>query len=324
MKKNDIEKTIFSKLYSKYKSDNTIYTLNIIDNIIFNERSHLVSKFKDYLIFDDEFEFFKRYYIYKESIIRLKTLFNYYSKKKIQCPNYSNLKEGDFILNNIFSKIKIVENLEKSYKERKKEKINLKNNMENLSNTVFNSKVYDSIINDSENCLSLFSYDKESMYSEYNNNLISSNKNKGNDVDKLIKNIEDADPDVEFSFKKNINKKLVLNDSLIKDLNLNLEINPGNTNLTEIPNNSNIYKKKKTPTNSLSKRKNNGSNSSKGQKHIFLNKNENIDYINYKNMVLFSDNNRNRLCKEEEISDINRKIKSNNKSKKIKLNTIMI
>ena len=57
MKKNKYEELIAKKLYSKYKISNTLYALNVIDNIIFNERSHIVSTFKDYLILDDEFEF---------------------------------------------------------------------------------------------------------------------------------------------------------------------------------------------------------------------------------------------------------------------------
>jgi hypothetical protein len=118
MKKNEYEKFIFSKLYSKYKIDNTIYALNIIDNIIFNERSHLVSTFKDYLILDDEFEFFKKFYNFGESIKRLNAILNYYSVDK-QFPNYSNLKEANFILKNINSKKEMAENIQNSLRQKK-------------------------------------------------------------------------------------------------------------------------------------------------------------------------------------------------------------
>ena len=312
MKKNELEKKIFSKFHSKYKTDNLIYNLNIIDNIIFNEQTHFVATFKDFLIYDDKFEFFKRYYIIQESFLRLENLFNYYSKKGNQFPNYANLREGDFILQNIFSKLKMMENLDTSIKQRKKEKLGINKNS-NLRNTVFNSKVYDSIINDSENCLSIFSYDKESMYSEYNN-FNPNNKNKGNDVNKIIKCIEDFENDNEFSFKKKNNeRKLFLNDSLIKELNLNKEYNIDNTNFTEIYNNNNnsVYKKKKTPNNSLNKRKNKESYSTKGHKHGNI-KNENLDYIDYKNLILYSENNLNQLYLAKGGSELNRKVKSPN------------
>ena len=76
-------------------------------------------------------------------------------------------------------------------------------------------------------------------------------KNKGNDVNKIIKCIEDFENDNEFSFKKKNNeRKLFLNDSLIKELNLNKEYNIDNTNFTEIYNHKNIAQKEAVLNNS--------------------------------------------------------------------------
>ena len=288
MKKNEYEKFIFSKLYSKYKIDNTIYALNIIDNIIFNERSHLVSTFKDYLILDDEFEFFKKFYNFGESIKRLNAILNYYSVDK-QFPNYSNLKEANFILKNINSKKEMAENIQNSLmQKRKNENITL-NSKENLSNTIFNSKVYESIINDSENCLSVF-YDKESLC---NKNIFDSTNKKDDEINKLIENFEDIGNNITFSFaNKNENEKIPkLDNSLIKDLNL--ENFNENNKLTKIQNYQKIYKKKKTPCNSINRRKNIISNTTKIQKKFDINNNENLDYMNYKNLILYSQNNHN-------------------------------
>ena len=47
------------------------YEINIINNIIYNEKSHIVAKFKDYLILDDNSEFLKWYYKMNESYVRL-------------------------------------------------------------------------------------------------------------------------------------------------------------------------------------------------------------------------------------------------------------
>ena len=216
MKENKFEKLIFSKLYSKYKIDNYLYSLNVIDNIVFNERSHLVSIFKDYLILDDTFEFLKRYYNIKDSNIKLKNFVNYYSINKKQFPNYSNIKEGKFILKNIYSKQQMIENLDKSIKPKnfELENVNIVSK-ENLSNTVFNSKVYNSIINDSDNCLSVFSYDKESLYSSYNR---ASKNIKEDSINKLINKFDQEEPNANFSFgfKEDVNVKP--DNSLIKDL----------------------------------------------------------------------------------------------------------
>ena len=73
--KNSLTKIIknISKLFhTKYSEVNMKYEHNIIDNIIYNEKSHIVATFKDLLIIDDTGEFFKRYYLKEESDIRLK------------------------------------------------------------------------------------------------------------------------------------------------------------------------------------------------------------------------------------------------------------
>ena len=301
MKKNKYEEFIFSKLYSKYKIDNTIYALNVIDNIIFNERSHLVSTFKDYLILDDEFEFLKRYYNFGESILRLPNILNYYSKNKKLFPNYSCLKESNLMIKNILSKQEMAEDLENSLKQRKKEKITF-NSKESLSNTIFNSKVYDSIINDSENHLSIFSYDKESLYSGYN---YDSRNKKEDDINKLIDRFEEIQQDTTFSFGNKKNKIQKLDNSLIKDIVPVLDIETNNK-MNKMKKFQEIYKKKKTPNNSINRRKNIASNSSRIQKQFDINKNENIDYINYKNLILYSESNHNP------IKIISQKINLNN------------
>ena len=63
---------------------------------------------------------------------------------------------------------------------KKAKNINTNSNNNVLDNTIFNSKVYDSIIKDGENCLSIFSYDRESNY----------NDNKDDEIDKIINSID--------------------------------------------------------------------------------------------------------------------------------------
>ena len=247
MKKNKYDEFISKKLYSKYKISNTLYALNVIDNIIFNEKSHIVSTFKDYLILDDEFEFLKRYYNYGESIIRLKTFLSYYSKNKKQFPNYSSIKEAKFILKNIIAKNIMAENLEKNPIKQRKEKIDI-NSKESLSNTIFNSKVYDSIINDSENCLSIFGCDKESLYNGSSN--YSRNKNEDS-INKLVNHFEELEKDITFTFGNKNDKIQKLDNSLIK--NIDLENNYQTDRKDNNKKNQNIYKKKKTPNNSINR-----------------------------------------------------------------------
>jgi len=49
-------------LSKKYSTNRDYYNLKIVNNLIYNENTHVVSIFKDYLILDDINEFLKRSY----------------------------------------------------------------------------------------------------------------------------------------------------------------------------------------------------------------------------------------------------------------------
>ena len=68
-----------------------IYEIIIIDNIIYNEKSHIVSTFKDLLIAYDYSDYLKRYYTYKESKVRLPKYFEYYNLYSKIFPNYTSI-----------------------------------------------------------------------------------------------------------------------------------------------------------------------------------------------------------------------------------------
>ena len=49
-------------LKEKYLTGMDYYNVKVINDIIYNDETNLVTLFKDYLIFDDISEFLKRYY----------------------------------------------------------------------------------------------------------------------------------------------------------------------------------------------------------------------------------------------------------------------
>ena len=150
------EKRINYLLHLKYRTNERFLNINIIDSIIFNEKSHFVTRFKEFLIEEDEYEFLKRYYNNKESEIRLKKYINYYNKYSLLFPNYSPLTEAIIIYKNINSKQKLIDDLQNN-KKIQNIKNNNNNENENLDSIVFNTKIYESIINNSEKSLSIFS-----------------------------------------------------------------------------------------------------------------------------------------------------------------------
>ena len=55
------------KLKEKYFRSDNFYHSKITSDIMYNEPHHLVSVFKDYLIFDDFSEYIKKFYYLKDS-----------------------------------------------------------------------------------------------------------------------------------------------------------------------------------------------------------------------------------------------------------------
>ena len=69
-----LEKVIFHKFNKKYKikyNPKAIYNELIMYKLLFNKNTHLVSVFKDYMIYDYVDECFKRFYVKIETFERL-------------------------------------------------------------------------------------------------------------------------------------------------------------------------------------------------------------------------------------------------------------
>ena len=276
------EKRINYLLHLKYKTSERIFSRNIIDNIIFNERSHFVTNYKEFLIFEDVYEFLKRYYTNEESNIRLKKFINYYSKYSFLFPNYSPLSEAVIIYKNINLKQKVIDDMHNSNKGKYIKDYNNKNENEILDDKIFNSKVYDSIINNSENCLSIFSYDKE----------IISNENKDDEITELINFVDKIDSNI-----KNNKKELKRHKN-----NLNLELDDINNINGK---NNTIYMKKKTQISSINLKNTNSISSNiltKNSKGQFKDNNDERKEINNESKNVLVNNKVNKIYKKINVN----------------------
>ena len=276
------EKRINYLLHLKYKTSERIFSRNIIDNIIFNERSHFVTNYKEFLIFEDVYEFLKRYYTNEESKIRLKKFINYYCKYSFLFPNYSPLSEALIIYKNINLKQKVIDDMHNSNKGKYIKDDNNKNENEILDNKIFNSKVYDSIINNSENCLSIFSYDKE----------IISNENKDDEITELINLFDKIDSNIKYN-KKELKR--------LKN-NLNLELDYINNINSK---NNTIYMKKKAQISSINLKNTNSISSNdltKNLKGQFKDNNDEKKDINNKSRNALVNNKANKIYKKINVN----------------------
>ena len=136
----------------KYNTSPSYYEKFQILLLMENANTHLVSVFKDYLLFDDMTEFFKEYYISKDIYPRLKTIYDYYESSSYLFPNYTAIDEGKYIYRNIIRKQKLIdylEDLEDKKKEKEEKRKNRKKQNQNEESSsyieVFDTKVYDNI-----------------------------------------------------------------------------------------------------------------------------------------------------------------------------------
>ena len=296
---NNIKKKIHEKFKKKYEDMPLRYNSNIIDNIIYNERSHIVAKFKDRLITDDNGEFLKRYYNLEESFIRLPKFFEYYELYSKIFPNYTAIVESKYLYQNIQKKQKMIDLQEKM--EIEKQKMKNKENEENVkkklqitsdfvdeydnndrskktSENVFSTDIINSILSksNSEEIELLFNINKkniskeEKVFSEKIQKLVLSiNKydEKNKKEKEKDKNKSSSKKKESNSGKKNkINKSLLGNDFNNKYVKINNNIN---NNI-----NKNIFRKKNTIFNVNNEKISNKSINNKKNNITKINKNE--------------------------------------------------
>ena len=119
-----IEKKIMTKFNIKYKikyNSRKIYNDLIMYTLLFNKNTHLVSLFKDYMIFDYVDEFFKRYYTDTEITERLPQFSIFYKNYlTFFCqPCFTSFKYNNLIQRNREKKAELFYN--KNFREKNKE-----------------------------------------------------------------------------------------------------------------------------------------------------------------------------------------------------------
>jgi hypothetical protein len=198
-----IPKLLFMKIKLRRKYDTTItfYNKKKINELIFNDSSLYTAKFKEYLLLEDENEFFRRYYKYSELKKKLTSIYSFYANYSKIFPNYIIIPESKYMYKNIQKKQKMIDNLQKIKRHEKRIK------ERKISNdTIFTNGALNSILNQTD-----------SFYKKNLKNIIDitfTNDDTINDINKIINKIE----------QNEINKKPIINiimnkkKNFIKDL----------------------------------------------------------------------------------------------------------
>ena len=302
--KKALQKKIHELFHKKYSKMPLSYNKNITENIIYNEKSHIVATFKDHLIIDDIGEFLKRYYTKKEIDERLKKYYEYYDLYSKVFPNYTVFIEGKYLYQNIQKKQKMIdlqEKMELEQLKKNKEKDDLSSLYSDSKESVLNTDVIDSILNgtNTEGIKNLFDIKDNDIDEEENvekdiNNIIDEINKYGPKEKKIVKNNHNMIKNKIIKIN-NFNNNIIQNNSINKYKN---EVNNENIRIKNIsiPINLNYTKNKILPYSNMNSTINNVNvtyyrdmssiiskffNYPTYQRNIFLNLNgKNINSIN--------------------------------------------
>ena len=274
--------------------DTTIKKYNIlnINAIIFDQKNHKVATFKNYLIWDETSEFFKRYYKLYESVDRIPKISEYYEEYTLFAPVYFGLDSLILIIMNKWTKKKkkYLEYLEDKEDEDSKSKIKRKDFKPLLNCELFNEKTLEQ-----KSMMSNYTKSKTTLdlskYDFYNDNLNYKNFDEVNDKNlfkefkqessspirekKATKSKKRTNDLNEFLKKNNFNEKSISFSDIINDLSSNYSI---------ILNSNNNNDKIKDINKDKDKKK---SKSKKDKKSLTINiesgNNKKVDNIKHKN-----------------------------------------
>ena len=331
---NKYKQYAHKKISKKYTTPQT-YLINIINNIIYNEKTHVVAKFKDYLILDDNSEFLKRYYRKYESNARLPKFFEYYGTYSKIYPNYTSLQEGKFIYKNIQKKQRMIDLQEQmEIKNKKKYSINSLNE-EEKENDVFSTDVIHSILNETnkEDIETLFNINRDNLVKEekifYEKvydiiETIEKYKNANNNVHSVI-HLDNNSPKKNKSPNKNCLNK---NDILLKKYyNLFASDLKGNITSKKLIKNKNnsmnminkVYKKNLQSNKNSNKNLNNEDNNSKTDRTLIEKLENNFLQLSKKNLLFSKKNSSNTQRESKPSKNIGQKSLNINSVKNFKI-----
>ena len=293
----------YTKLFKKYTSGNFSYHKILANNLIFNDTCRIVARFKDYLIFDDNTEFLRRFYTGEESHPRLERILTFYEKYSKIFPNYMILKESKYLYRNIRKKQKMIDAVNEIKREEEENRKKMKQNNGKINkeaNELFTKKVKEEIKmfqenttfekyrnqfdsdkdSENENSISISVMNRKMFFESIENNLGTGESNPSELGDKSNSIFESfVTNETNHSISGILN---ILNDNKIdiKDLPKLLEINNYSKNSQRLKNNQAKPNKKKK-SQEKQNAKNNINNNQMISSNNKLEKNNNKKYKKY-------------------------------------------
>ena len=196
-----LEKNIYKEFKNKYNCNN-FYNLQKIEEIINNEKSHLVAEFKDFLVKGDCAEFLLGCYSLKKIYTIYPQILEYYNDNLFIFPNYVILPESKYIYSNIKKKQRIID-----IQEEIKENENIAKEID--SKNIFSCKDVESLLNQTDTSGIKQFFGISVTNTEASNGLDKNEKQIMNLIDN-INNIEKTNPVVHKNIDKQNNNSIYI------------------------------------------------------------------------------------------------------------------
>ena len=227
-----LEERARDKLIKRYEQPSWFYNEKVINDILFNEKTHYVEMFKEYLLYEDYNEFLRQYYGKPLLITKLQKILDFYEKYSKIFPNYTALRESKYLYKNIKRKQKVINQINENKRNE-----NLEEDSDaSYKITIFNSRVINSIYT-GHNTINV---------NKNNDTLLTNNKSISNFIEQI--SIIEKESDKIKEHKKNI-KVIKINNNSKKNGNLilkkltNILVNSPNYNNNIKTKTKNDYKK---------------------------------------------------------------------------------
>ena len=159
----------------------------LINKIMWNKKGHIVTLFKDLLLYDELSEFCIEFYTYDKIKKKLIDLFNYYNESSFIFPNYTPLPESKYIYNNIIKKQRVIDDQENMEELKLIEKHNNNKKLNNIiknfydnnqsQSKFFDSNLYNSILKPCESLSRLLFGIENKKMNNNNKNIINDSNN---------------------------------------------------------------------------------------------------------------------------------------------------
>ena len=107
-----LEKRVNKKLIKRYDHPLYYHDIKMINDIIYNEKTHYVEVFKEYLIYEDINEFLRRFYNKEDIYHRLPKILIFYEKYSKIYANYTVIPESKYMYKNIKRKQKMIDQIQ--------------------------------------------------------------------------------------------------------------------------------------------------------------------------------------------------------------------